>query len=253
MPKMFISNNTLRELLEKATYEERLSLTKILESDRIEPFSIIKLQEDICWEGGHGFANTYRGQGTGYLDIVDEVADELDIKRIPSYNFEVKYYDEVELLKFDKNKAKLLGIEYAEQVEEKIILKLLELAYKNMSDDEKISFDNQMNKVAKEFDSNTTNKLTGATGLMVLGNLGGFATYTFLTTIMSTLSMGALGFTTYTAATAFLSVILGPAGWTCLGIATLLTIGKPDYQKLIPIVATIGAIRQRIKYESNNK
>lgn len=41
MPKKFISNEVLRELLEKATFEERLSLTKILNSTRKEPLVAI--------------------------------------------------------------------------------------------------------------------------------------------------------------------------------------------------------------------
>lgn len=251
MPKMFISNAMLRELIEKATYEEKLSLTKILDKHQTKPFSPKKLQEEICWEGGHGFVNAYRGQGTGYLDIVDEVADELKIKNIPSYSSEVKYYDEIESLKYTEDEAKNLGIGYAEKVEEKIILKVLEITYKEMSEQDKLSFDAQVNKIAKEFDSNITEKLTGTAGLMVLGNLGGFATYTFLTTAMSTITMGTLGFGAYTAATTLLSIVLGPVGWTSLGAAVILALGKPDYQKLIPIVATIGAIRQRIKYENN--
>lgn len=250
MPKMFISNNTIRELLEKATLEEKLSLTKILKPSKIKAFSVIKLQEEICLEGGHGFANSYRGQGTGYLDIIDEVADELKIMQVESYNLTVKYYDEINELIFDINKSKLLGIEYAHKMEEKIIIKLLETTYEQMSEDEKVSFDNQINKVAQEFDSNATRNLTGAAGLMAIGNLGGFATYTLLTTAMSTISMGTLGFSAYTTATWLLGGILGPIGWAGIGAAAVLTIGKPNYQKLIPIVATIGAIRQRIKYES---
>ena len=114
-------------------------------------------------------------------------------------------------------------------------------------------FDKQINNIAQEFDSNATKNLVGATGLMVLGNLGGFATYTFLTTAMSTIAMGTLGFGAYTAATSLLSIMLGPVGWAGLGAAAILTMGKPDYQKLIPIVAIVGAIRQRVKYEKDNK
>ncbi len=249
MPKKFISNTLLIELLEEATKEERLSLTRILDKQQKEAFSPKKLQEDICWEGGHGVVNFWRDQGTGYLDIIDEVADELKLKGLTPY-YKVKYYEEIDVLKYDKKESQLLGTEYAEKAEEKIILKLLEMTYENMSDKEKITFNEQVNKVAKEFNSNASQNLTGAAGLMVLGNLGGFATYTFLTTAMSTITMGSLGFGAYTAATTLLSVVLGPVGWAGLGAAAILTIGKPDYQKLIPIVAIIGAIRQRIKYES---
>ena len=75
MPKNFLSNNTLKELLNGATDEELLSLTKLLEPEKNSSYTSTKLQEEICWEGGHGVINIlWRfGEGTGYLDIVDEV------------------------------------------------------------------------------------------------------------------------------------------------------------------------------------
>jgi len=250
MPKMFISNSILRELLKKATDEERLTLTKILEPHRKKPFNPKKLQKAICQEGGNGLANKFRGQGTGYLDILDDVAKELKIKKIPSYSTTVKYYDKVKSLSYGKKKSKKLSVKYAEKVEEKIILKLLKISYKNMSKKEKVSFNKQINKVTQKFDSNRTTHLTGTAALMALGNLGGFATYTFLTSAISTITMGTLGFGAYTAATSLLSIVLGPIGWAGLGVAAIWEVGKPDYKKLIPIVAVIGAIRQRIKYEN---
>ena len=119
----------------------------------------------------------------------------------------------------------------------KLMQKMLEENYK------------QVNLVASEITSNNTCNLAGATGLIVLGNMGGFATYTLLTTSMSAITMGSLGFGVYTAATSILSVILGPVGWVGLGTYAVYAYGAPDYQKLISVVATIGTIRQRIKYE----
>jgi len=248
----FISNIELRKLLEQATYEERLSITKVLDNSQDKPFSAEELQKEICWEGGHGVVNIFRGEGTGYLDIIDDVADELNIKSLPSYHLKVKYFDDNDLLRFDKEVALQKGIEYAEKAEEKIILKLLEIIYDKLDDDKKLKFDEELNKVAQNYNTSMTAKLTGATGLIVLGNLGGFATYTFLTTALSTISMGTLGFGAYTAATSLLSIALGPVGWAGLGLVGVFAIGKPSYEKLIPIVAMIGAIRQRIKYENEH-
>lgn len=255
MPNKFISNSVLREVLEKATDDEKLSLTKILSQHQKKQYSSIKLQKEICEMGGHGIVNIWRGQGTGYLDIVDEVADELKISGLPSYNLRVKYYEEIESLRFRKEESRQKGIKYAEEAEEKIILKLLELIYcsDKLSAAEKEEFDKQINKVAKKFDSSISQNLAGTAGLVVLGNLGGFATYTFLTTALSTISMGTLGFGAYTAATSLLSIALGPVGWAGLGIAGVLALGKPEYEKLIPIVAIIGAIRQRIKYDNKKE
>lgn len=253
MPKKFISNQVLIELLDQATEDEILSLTRLIEPNQKNPYSATKLQEEICEMGGHGIVNIFRGQGTGYLDIVDEVADELKIKGLLSYNLRVKYFEEIENLKFDEKIAKQKGIEYAQKAEEKIIIKLLELVYDKLDPNKKEEFDKQINKVAKQFDSSLTANLSGTAGLMALGNLGGFATYTFLTTSLNTISMGTLGFGAYTAATSFLSIALGPAGWAALGVAGVFALGKPEYEKLIPIVAMVGAIRQRITYDRNSK
>ena len=253
MPTKFISNQVLRVLLTDATEDERLSLTKILDQNQKDSFGTIKLQKEICEMGGHGIVNVFRGQGTGYLDIIDEVAGELKIKGLPSYNFGVKYFEEIENLKFSREIAKQKGIEYTENAEEKIILRVLELVYDKLDDNDKEEFDKQISKVAQKFDSNITHNLVGTAGLMALGNLGGFATYTLLTTSLSTISLGTLGFGAYTAATSLLSTVLGPAGWTALGVAGVFALGKPEYEKLISIVAIIGTIQQIIKYEKNKE
>ena len=201
MPKMFLSNGELRNLLLQATEEEKLALTRLLKPKKNKAYGAKKLQKEICLEGGNDLINRARGQGTGYLDIVADVLTELDIDGFPSYDDEVSTYDELSLplnnemlndtlsfigmsppLKYKKKKGRALGLDYAEKAEEKIILVLLEKAYDNMSPNEKKSFDEQVNLVAKNFESNSTRNLTGATGLMLLGNMGGFATYTFLTT-----------------------------------------------------------------------
>jgi len=265
MPKKFISNGELRTLLEKATDDERLALTRLLNPKKDKAYDAKKLQKKICLEGGNDGVNYVRGQGTGYLDIIDDVLDKLDIDGFPSYD-EVSSYDEITSpladindyipfididspLKYKKKKARKLGIDYAEKAENAIILALLEKAYENMSEEEKKSFDIQVSKVASTISSDTTRNIAGATGLMVLANMGGFATYTFLTTSMSALTFGSLGFGAYTTATSMLSVILGPVGWVGLGTYAVYAYGAPDYQKLISIVATIGTIRQRVKYE----
>lgn len=348
MPNKFISNYELIKLLEKATSDELLALTKIFNSSTQKPYSARELEEKISKEGGHGVMNYFRGHGTGYLDILDDVASALKIENMPSYNSEVQYFDEIFYIKnekddkddsktkrlYDKNDATILGLEYAAETEQKIIVELIKKSYelmlkqkddaekkllkleknvditlldikhsksskkqlsskiemekdsetykslqkqlqklnrsiernvekerelkqqikeikKNIEETEKRieDFDNTMNDVAEQFGSKNFGALTGTAGIMVLANLGGFATYTFLTSMMSVVSMGTLGFGAYTAATSLLSIMIGPVGWAGLGIFAIFSLGKPNMSKLMPVVATIGAIRQRLKYE----
>jgi len=364
MTDKFISNSELRSLLEIATNDERLALTRIIDETQNKPFNFKKLQEEICLFGGHGIANYFRGSGTGYLDIIDDVAEVLEIKDRELYSSRVKYYDDLFHIKGEKNdtsssstvrkytrpEGKKLGLEYAIKHEQKIMIRVMENAYKQMvenqvdleeqlsilikrrdqinpeiinfqtkteslneqlksmklgfsgsvftSEDEKRKRKNEVDSISRkissvrkkiatlkeekeevpraiekkenevleamervekfnehlsetvhQFNSSSIGNITGTAGLMALANLGGFATYTFLTSMMSALSFGTLGFGAYTAATSFLSIVIGPVGWTGLGLWALFSLGKPNMSKLVLIVATIGAIRQRVLYE----
>jgi hypothetical protein len=361
MSTKFISNSELVILLSKATPDERLGLTRLVDSDREQTFDAGTLQEEISKFGGHGVSNWFRGgKGTGYLDIIDDVAETLKINDREPYSDSVKYYDESTYVtpiegskiqpKYSVEKATQLGIKYALEHEQKIIVKVMENAYENMKkekenaerkvldllfDQEKAemslplrkksleetkselsvskktldnienqdsdeytkaeksarqldkrvvvlerevssntkkvatlpqeisekegeldeaiqrlkNFDDHLSKTLSQYDTSNLGAITGTAGLMALANLGGFATYTFLTSAMSTLSFGTLGFGAYTAATSFLSILIGPVGWASLGLWTIFTLGKPDDSKLVLIVAMIGLIRQRVAHE----
>jgi len=250
----FLSNGVLVDLLSNATKEEKLDLTLLLDDKQHKNYNTLDFQRNICHQGGHNVANLYRGQGTGYLDILNDIAEKLEIKGLTPYQgavneLSVSDFDEVSSLKTEQGIGILLGKEYAERAEEKITLKLLEITYEKMSPEEKCVFDKRINEVAQKYGSDPTKKLAGSAGLVILGNLGGFATYTLLTTTMSAISMGTLSFGVYTTATSALSVVLGPIGWVGLGAAAVYAYGKPKYEKMIPLVVTLGAIRQRIKQE----
>ena len=111
MPSKFLSNGILRDVLFKATREEKQSLAKLLDEDQGFALNNNKIQEQICECGGHGVANFFRGQGTGYLDILDDVADKLEINGLTSYyvagenGLSVSEFDEIESLKTTRRNA----------------------------------------------------------------------------------------------------------------------------------------------------
>ena len=112
------------------------------------------------------------------------------------------------------------------------------------------NFNNHLSQTLSQYDTGSLGGITGTAGLMALANLGEFATYTFFTSAMNTLSLGTLSFGAYTAATSFLSIVIGPVGWASLGLWTIFKLGKPDASTLVLIVATIGLIRQRVLHEN---
>jgi uncharacterized protein YaaW (UPF0174 family) len=262
MPKRFLSNGSLLTLLGNATVDERMALTAILDPKASRAYDPIPLQQAICEAGGNGVINFLRGQGTGYVDILDDVVDALEVKGVPSYHgtsvingLSLSRLEEMILVDISiKGKKVTMAqcLEYnkshVERTENKILIKLLEKAYANMSAEQKRDFDAKVTDVAKKFGGSSVNGLTTAAGLMVLGNLGGFATFTLMSTLLSTLSFGALGFGAYTAASSLLSLVLGPVGWIGMGGAAIHALGKPELQVTIPLVANIAVIRQRVDH-----
>jgi len=238
----YISNLELKKLLNDATNEEKLELTRLLHSKEDgtinEALDYITLHNDIISENS-------------YLKLLIDIAKKLDIKT-QSYYEKIIKYDKVENLEYDYQTATTKCLKYSHFLEEKITIKLLGNIYENMNESEKKLFDKTLQSVAEKNGSTSNKNLIGTTGLLVLGNMGGFATYTFLTTMMSTLSFGALGFGAYTAATSLLSVALGPVGWVGLGLYAMYKLGQPDFKKLIPVVVTIGMIRNRIDSKNNS-
>ena len=260
MPTKFVSNSVLLDLLENATTQERLALTQIVDPNASSPYDVVHLKDAICLAGGHGVVNWLRGQGTGYIDILDDVADALGIKDVPSYHgssiingLSISQMEEMTMVKISIKEKKItieqcieFSKKHALQTENKVLIKLLEKAYANMTTEQRCEFDAKVAEVACKFGNTSGKGLAGTAGIMVLGNLGGFATYTLMSTVLSTVTFGALGFGAYTAASSLLSIVLGPAGWIAMGGAAIHALGKPKLKQTIPIVANIAMIRQRV-------
>jgi uncharacterized protein YaaW (UPF0174 family) len=260
MPTKFVSNSILLDLLESSTPHERMALTQVVDPIATRPLEVIPLKEAVCEAGGHGVINWIRGQGTGYIDILDDVAQALEVKGIPSYRstpvlngLTIDRLEEMVLVKSAVKEKKVTidqcieySRRYALDTENKVLIKLLEKAYEGFNPQQRREFDAKVAEVARKFGSSSGSGLAGTAGLMVIGNLGGFATYTLMSTVLSTVTFGALGFGAYTAASSLLSVVLGPVGWIAMGGAAIHALGKPELKKTIPIVANVAMIRQRV-------
>jgi hypothetical protein len=86
--------------------------------------------------------------------------------------------------------------------------------------------------------------------LLALGNLGGFATYTVMSTVLSAVSLGTLSFGTYALASSVLSVLLGPVGWLALGAYAAQKLGSPDEVRVVRLAATCSLISERLMQEN---
>ncbi len=108
---MFLSNSVLIDVLREATQEELISITSLIENEKVDKsLSISKIRKEICEIGGHSLVNFFRGDGVGYLEILYDISKELKTKNVNSYDDEAKYYDDVDELKYDKQISKEMGI-----------------------------------------------------------------------------------------------------------------------------------------------
>ena len=138
------------------------------------------------------------------------------------------------------------------ELEDDVLRKTLKLSYENMSKEERAEFDEKVKDIASQQGISSQN-IIGAAGLMTVANLGGFSTYMLMSSFLSVVSFGTLGFGAYTAASSLLSTIIGPVGWTALGIYAIYKWTRPDFKKLIPAVITVAMISKRLEYEKHQK
>lgn len=276
MTKQNIATEELVALLSRASESERLNLSKILEPSRSHPMSPDTLSLEIGLAGGHGIANLFRGgTGIGYLEVLQDALGELGLANLEEKlgKFEGKYWiRSLEEISHPPQEAKTkeflesrgirtqpytereltelreTGNRCAENFELRIIRHILKATYDKLKPEEKERFHQELARVASSLKADTDPKsLVGTAALMAVANLGGFATYTLMSSILSTVSLGALGFGAYTAASSLLSIAIGPVGWVALGTVAAYKLGKPNLEKTVPFAATVGMIRQRIK------
>lgn len=259
---MNLSNESLCALLHAATEEERGVLTRVIYPQASNHLNALRLQEAVCGAGGNKFANLIRSGGIGYLEIVSDVGALL---RIPNQTsiFKTPTLGGVSLFRMDWDRAaqvRQVDItrcaqevrEYIELAEKAIMAKVMAEAYEKMSLQDKILFDRAVSDAAAKYGQTPSVRgLTGVTAAMALAQVGGFATYTLMSSVLSIASFGTLGFPVYTAASSLLSAVIGPVGWVALGGAFAYKFGKPKDHTVIMLVLYIAMIRQRLAYEAS--
>lgn len=135
--------------------------------------------------------------------------------------------------------------DYIVATESAILGKVAADIYTKMTPEQQAEVNRKFEAVARSLPDRDLRKAGTAGALLVMGNLGGFATYTLMSTVMSAVSMGTLGFGAYTAASSVLSVVLGPVGIVGVGAVALYQVASPDARKSLQAIATIAMVRQR--------
>lgn len=253
----FLSSTILIEVLTEAEQEEREALTQALHDGARKALSPSELQRQICLAGGHSVMNFVRG-GTGvpYAELLVDAAEHLKVEKVKSRYSRLHgdlYLAALDRLDADKAKhldpdvrLKLVDA-YVDELERKLLAKLMVVAYEQATPEQRAAVDAKLAEFARSPEGKSLSGLSTSAALLVVGNLGGFATYTLMSTVLSAVSLGTLGFGAYTLASSVLSVVLGPAGWLSLAAYGLFKWGSADAGKTVRLAATCAMASQRFR------
>lgn len=255
-----LSDLILTEILTLAAPEERRALLSILDKDESRSIDPKALQKQICAFAGHPVGNFFRGgAGVSYSEILHDAAEHLKVEQLQSRytnlpsglclaQLDRRSSKEANAINQDVRFDAVNG--YLDDLERKILAKLMVVAYEKATPEQRAIVDAKLAELAKSSEGKNLSGLSTSAALLVVGNLGGFATYTLMSTVLSAVSLGTLGFGAYTLASSVLSVVLGPAGWLSLAAYGIYKYGSADAGKLIQVAATCAMVAQRLRVKN---
>ena len=253
----YLSSLMLGEILTRAEQEERDALATALHDGAAKAMAPSTLQAEICAAAGHSFGNFLRGgRGVPYAELLFDAAQHLKVEGVKS-RF-LPFHGELCLAELDRlssDKANQVQLDarlelvdnYVDELERKLLAKLMIVAYEQATPAQRAAVDAKLAEFAASPEGKNLSGLSTSAALLVVGNLGGFATYTLVSTVLSTLSLGMLGFGAYTFASSLLSVVLGPAGWLSLAAYGIFKLGSADAGKTVRLAAICAMTSQRLR------
>ncbi|TFZ03401.1 hypothetical protein [Ramlibacter rhizophilus] len=249
----YISNDVFDKLLTAADREERLALTQVVNSEATVPLPPGELKKQMSLAAGHSVFNALRGgEGISYAEMLSDACDTLKVEGRRSY-FSSPAHG-VCIADADRSTAKvpdgvtqadrkIAVLEYIKDHQKMLLSKLMVDLYTGLTADQRRKVDAELDKLAKD---NGLVSVSQGAALLALGNAGGFATYTLMSTLLSAVSFGTLSFGAYTFASTALSVVLGPVGWIALGAYAANKLGAPSSPKVVRMAATCSMVYERL-------
>ena len=182
-----------------------------------------EIVEELQHYGGNTFANTFRGSGVPYREILTDVAK--------------------------KQKVNFNSDNSVELIEQYILQSIMQKAIEGMSEEELKNFLTEMN-AGKMI--GTKQALTA--GALTALRLGGFGTYKMAVVIANAVAKSLLGrgltFAGNATLTRTLGVALGPIGWIITVLWTAIDIASPAYRVTIPCVIQVAYMRLKFQEAS---
>ena len=228
-----LNSSDIEQLVEILIYDkdgEKRYTEELSKSDGYKKYypNHNKYYQDIVEElqrfGGNSFVNILRlGEGVLYKEILIDVCDKLKVN-------------------YNKNSD-------IERIETNLLMKILEDALENMSDDEReelarsIGLENTQDFSAKA--------MSGI--FQAIFRAGGFKSYQLtliiVNAILKVLIGRGLSFGANAILTRTMAILTGPIGWVITALWTAIDVAGPAYRVTIPAVIEISALRQKYLYE----
>lgn len=182
----------------------------------------LALMKEISLVGGHSVVNLLRGgQGVPYTTLVYGLAQKLGVVCQPT--------------------------ELVDSIEAKIVAKVWQNITTTMTPEQREKLEREAEEQAKKLGKSIKGEL-GALGTLGAAQLSGFGVYmlgsTMLGAINTALGLG-LGFGAFAGLSQAIAVVIGPVGWTAMGLVAIAKLGAPNYKKLLPVVILISSYRER--------
>ena len=213
----------LRQILNKASTEERRALTEILEAKTTS--TIEDIADAFDWNAQSLFGYFLTDQRS-YSQIVEQVAEKLDIKHT--------------------------GLTIKD-LEVKIAQKVLRTVWDEMTPEQRTQMETELRQVAQEFDKGGALLSSGSIfATLTAAKLSGFGVYLLASTSLGALT-GAIGvtlpFAVYTTMSSAIATILGPPGLIVAAMFAIWKLSGPNYKRLIPAVLYVLALRTQQEQE----
>ena len=259
MTKSYYSTSAIAdEVLPHASDDELLALTRVFEETATSPKAPKALAAQMCTAGGHSVVNWIRSQGVPYSELLFDVATTLKVpdlqplNKLTSNGLSIAEMDERALepaISAEVSRTWHWPLDtYMLHHEQAIVRKFIGDSYERMTPEQKAQIDKKVREIAATLPGSGMAGLSASAAVLALANVGGFATYMLMSTVISTLTLGVASFGVYTAAASVIHVILGPAGWAALGISAAYKLGGPNKQQCVKAVLAVAVLRSRLDH-----
>ncbi len=229
--------------------DKNLDFMKELDNEQLGIFVEVMLKKGDLTEI-LSVSDEYKMYGKNYKLYWNRIEKEfLDFgsNTITSAFFGNKAYKDILIDVAEKIKVNFNKEQSIENIEGKILEKVLVDAWENMSEEEK----RDLAKTAKEKYGKVDLYAEGAMGLVWAFRAGGFASYKISLIIINAIAKMILGRGLSLAANATfvkaLSVFAGPIGIAVTALWTIMDIAGPAYRVTIPCVILIAAFRHEMR------